>query len=93
MSQIDPTPFWIGISVMYFLLSISVSTTWWKIRTLHKKSDSHTFITRNGLTSGGINMGGSDGPRINVEKMFLSLVTANLIGLLISFTGSILTIV
>jgi hypothetical protein len=91
MPPVNPMPFWLGISVMYLILTIGVFMTWLKLREFHKEVDSYTYLTKDGLVGGGISLGSGEEPRINLERLFLKLVTANLLALVISLCGAILT--
>jgi hypothetical protein len=91
MLPVNSIPFWLGISTMYLVLTISVSMTWLKLRRFHKEVENYTYLTKDGLSTGSVTVGGGDGSRINVESVFLKLVTANFLALVISLCGAILT--
>ena len=91
MRPVDLMPFWLGISAMYLILTIAVFMTWLKLHRFHQEVETYTYLTKSGLVGGGVSLGGGEEPRINVEKLFLKLVTANLIALVISLCGAILT--
>lgn len=97
MLPVNPMPFWLGITVMYLILTISVLMTRRKLSMFHEEVENYTYLTKGGLTTGGVSLGGGEGsdeePRINIESVFLKLVTANSLALFISLCGAILTFI